>query len=620
MLYKTRSNPGMGCLLALLAGLVGCAPKTNVSATGNVPAAYSHVFMSVQEIWFNTSATAGPDDTTWRKFPLTTPTTFDLATSVEGTLNSITTGLNVPIGTYAQIRLIPVDSSATLLSSASSLGATYNSEVDYTDSAGILHQVPLELLNPDKGLGVATTIQVKGDTTNVFSSASASSTASTTIDPNTGLPTTTTTPTIDPNTGLPITTTTPTIDPNTGLPTTTTTPDTTTTNTSTGASTPAPTFMLAINVDGAKDLVPFTYSNVSAMLLNPHIVAYDQAAVGAIAGTLDVTSLTGLTSASTSSYLNIQVTAESLSADGTRHIAVNSAPVTSSGTFTLYPLSTSTSSPTSYDLVIHGPGIATFIVKGVTVTAGDPSSTTPVNIGTITPRAATTFTVNLNATTPLPAGALVGFYQTLPGSSEVPYLIDAAPIDPFTRTFNAAQSESTASLDYGTFVSGSNVTPTTADPIEGAATYRVAGTAPLFTDGVLTTTVKAPSASSSTATIVAVPTLTAATGAALNSTTVTISKTSAAKYNKGEIIFSHDGAVVATATLDTLLTQSATGNLTISGLPGGSAAGLFADGVYYVSVRVWNTSNPAATLNREIYPTPLDLSTGTLSAYSLNID
>ena len=594
MVTMTRWNPGIGCLLAVTAGLVGCAPKTNVSTTGNVPAAYAHVFMSVQEIWFNTSATAGPDDTTWKKFPLTTPTTVDLATSLEGTLSSITTGLAVPVGTYAQVRLIPVDSGATLLSSASALGAVYNSEVDYTDSAGTLHQVPLELLNPDKGLGVTTTAQVKGDTTNVFSSTSSTnaSTSSTATDPTTGQP----------------------------ISSTQNTSTTPVTNTSTGT-TPAATFKLAINIDGARDLVPFIYSDLTGMLLNPHIVAYDQAAVGAISGTLDVTSLTGVSSPSTSSYLNIQVTAESLSADGTRHIAVNSAPVAADGSFTVYPLSTSSSSPTSYDLVIHGPGIATIIVKGVAVNVGDPSSTTPVNIGSITPRAATSFTVNLNATNPLPAGALVGFYQTLPGSSEVPYLIDAHPIDPFSRTFSSDQAQSTASIDYGTFTSGSTVTLTSADPTEGAATYRVAGTAPLFSDGALTTTVTAPSSSTSTATSVAVPVLTAASGAALVSTTVTISKSSSTKYNKGELIFSHDGAIVQTVAIDSILTQTANATLTISGLPGGSSSGQFADGLYYVSVRVWNTSTPATLPSREIYPTSLDLRTGALtSGYQLNIN
>ncbi len=576
-------NPWIGGLWVAIAGLVGCAPKTDVSTTANVPAAYAHVYMSVKEIWFNANASATPDDTTWQKYPLATPVTVDLSSSLDGTLSSLTTGLNVPIGTYNQIRLIPVDPSATLLSSASTLGAKYNSEVDYTDSDNNAQQVPLELLNPDKGLGVTASVQVKGDTTNILStSTSSTSTSSSSTDSSS---TSSTSGTVDSTTGVK----------------------------------QAAPFKLAINVDGSKDVAPFTYSNTAGMLLNPHISAFDQSAAGAISGTLNVSSLTGLTSLSTSSYLNIQVTAESLSTDGSRHVAVNSAPVKSDGTFTIYPLSTSSSSSTSYDLVVHGPGIATIIVKGVTPSAGDPSSVTPVNIGTLTPRAASTFKVNLDAATdPLPAGVLVGFYQTLPGSNEVPYLIDSQPIDPFTRTFYADVAESLGDLDYGTYSSGA-VSVTEATPTEGSATYRVAGTAPLFADGALTTTVTGQSGSTTTTTV-AVPTLAAASGATLNTIQVTIGKASSTAYNKGQLIFSHDGAIVQTATIDSLLTQSANGTLTISGLPGGGSAGQFAAGLYYVSVRVWNTSNPASTVTRETYSSPLDLRNGFSNGYSLTIN
>jgi hypothetical protein len=372
-----------------------------------------------------------------------------------------------------------------------------------------------------------------------------------------------------------------------------------------------------INLDGAKDVVPFTYSNVSGMLLNPHMTAYDTSQVGAIAGTL-----TGITSTSASAFVNIQVTAESLSTDSTRHVAVNSAPVRSDGTFTLYPLATTSSSPTSYDLVIHGPAIATIIVKGIAVNAGDP--TTPVSVGTITPRTATPFKVNLTTTTPLPAGALVGFYQTLPGTTEVPYLIEQQPIDPFTRAFASDRAISAATLDYGTF-SGSAVSLTqNAVPAEGASTYRVAASAPLFADGVLTTTV---TGNSATTTAVAVPTLSAAAGTTAIATPVTVSQTTPKQYDHGDLIISHDGAIVATAVLDPILTQSApstapsaASTLTISGLPrGGGTTGTLNSALYYVSVRLWNTSNPATTLNRVTYPNPLDLRTGSTAAYSIQI-
>jgi hypothetical protein len=567
-----------GLLVGVSAALVGCAPKTNVSTTGNVPAQYQHVYMSVQEVWFNTSATAGPDDTTWAKFPLSTPVTVDLAASVDGTLQSITTGLGLPIGTYTQVRLIPVDATTTLLTSAQTLGATYNSEVDYLDSAGAAHKVPLELQNPDKGIGVATSVQVKGQTTNVLSSSSSSSSTSSTT-----------------------------------TPTTTSTP-----------------FSLAINIDGAKDLVPFTYGSsgsaygiVTGVLLNPHVSAYDSSAVGSVTGTLNIAGLTGLAVAGNSTFVNIQVTAESLSADGTRHVAVNSAPVHTDGTFTVYPLATTSSSPTSYDLVIHGPGIQTIIVKAVAVNVPASSSTTPtpVSIGTLTPTAASSFAVNLTntaalpaGTLALPAGALVGFYQTVPANGEVPYLIEQAPIDPFSRTFASDKAVSSGAIQYGTFSSGS-VTLTSNNPAEGASTYRVAATAPLFADGVLTTTVAAATKN------LTVPTLSVASGATSNTPTLTISQTTPGTYNQGELIISHDGAIVATAILDSILATGATRSLTISGLPGGGGtSGTFAPALYYVSVRVWNSGNPAQPLKREIYPAALDLRNGSFTGYSLAIN
>jgi len=65
------------------------------------------------------------------------------------------------------------------------------------------------------------------------------------------------------------------------------------------------------------------------------------------------------------------------------------------------------------------------------------TATNSVSIGTLTPRAATSYKVNITPTTsttstPLPAGSLVGFYQTLPASGEVPYVIEQSPVDPST--------------------------------------------------------------------------------------------------------------------------------------------------------------------------------------------
>ena len=60
--------------LSLCVVLAACSARTDVSLTGNTPAQYSHVWITTQEVWVNSSATAGPDDSGWVKFPLSTPT------------------------------------------------------------------------------------------------------------------------------------------------------------------------------------------------------------------------------------------------------------------------------------------------------------------------------------------------------------------------------------------------------------------------------------------------------------------------------------------------------------------------------------------------------------------
>jgi len=527
-------------LLSVCAALAGCTSRTTVSVTGNAPAQYSHVYLTLQGLWFNTSSTAGPDDTSWVKFALDTPVTFDLATSSNASLAQIATNLKLAAGTYSQVRLLPVDSSAALADSAKTAGALYNAEADYVDGDGTLHQLPLELLNPDKGIGIQTSISITGK----LSSGDSSST-----------------------TNIPI----------------------------------------VLKLDGARDLALFTYDTQLGVLLSAHASAYNLTDAGAIRGQLTLSGLSGITAAN--DRVDIQVSAESLSADGTRHFIVNSAPVSADGSFELYPLATDSNTPSSYDLVIHGPAIATIIVKGVTVEAGDPSSATPVSIGTLAPRAADSYSVSVPAGSPaLPADALVGFYQTLPGSSEVPYLIEAAPVDPFNRGLTNDPSLSKATVDVGTFQSdGATITLAAATPQEGSGSYRVAGSAPFFADGLFGITVVTPATTAD----VLVPTLSLPAASVGRSVLATVTAATAGKYDRGDLIVSHDGAVVGTVALDTALTQSSPGTVRIDGLPAA---------LYYLSVRVWRSGDPAGTLARQWYPTAMDLRTSTAGTASLTVN
>lgn len=595
-------------LLALLVALAACSPKANVSATANVPAQYNHVYLTAQQIWFNSSATAGPDDESWQKFPLSAPITVDLFNASDGTVARLSTALGVSAGSYAQLRLIPVDASVALTSSASALGARFNAEVDYTDSAGVSHQLPLELQNPDKGIGIAASFTI-GASINTPTSLVAAGSATTggVTQTDTGFFTgTLSTGSIQAGTATTGTTILGASQEGTATPGSTAT--------STAATPTLTALTIAINIDTARDLAFFNYSGTSAMLMNPHASAYNTADVGAIQGSIALSALPGVTSSN--GHLPIEVTAELLSSDRTRHVAVNSAPVTSNGSFVLYPLPSGSSS-TTYDLVIHGAGITTVIVRAVPVKAGDPSTATPVSIGTIAPRAAGAFVVNLSNAQPVPAGSLIGFYQTLPLAGEVPYLIEERPIDPFSRKFVTDQALSAGALQFGTFVSGAAIALTAVTPVEGTSAYRTAVSAPLFAPGELSGVVgPAPV----TPVVFAPPLPPVATGASADTLSLELIQSTPGKYNAGQLLVSRGGAIVATAALDTLLAQAGGGVLALHGLPGGSSSTSFAAGLYDVSVRTWNTADPAGTLNRETYPAPADLRNGSVSGYSIKID
>src|SRR5260370_38605721 len=91
----------------LCCALAGCSTRTDVSVTGNTPAQYSHLWITAQEVWFNTSATAAPEDGGWIKFPLSTPATVDLVTESGGHLGTLVTGPTLAPGPLPQARLTP---------------------------------------------------------------------------------------------------------------------------------------------------------------------------------------------------------------------------------------------------------------------------------------------------------------------------------------------------------------------------------------------------------------------------------------------------------------------------------------------------------------------------------
>lgn len=612
---RSRSLLHVSLLLAACS-LAACGARTDVSATANVKSQYSHVWVTIQDVKFSTSATAAAGDSSWLDFPLSTPVTIDLATVTNGGLAVFGSALKIPTGTYAQMQLQLTDT-VPLVTSAQSVGLLYNDQVEYLDSTGAATAAPLELVHPEQGIILGVSLTIPNNTKaalDALNTSRATTPNATGTNPTTGLTTTGTTTSAGTTTCATTTTN-----------TATTTPITTTSDTCTGGVATA-TFAVGIDFDAERDLVPFTYSSLPGFLLNPHLVAYDLGTAGTIQGQIDLSQLTTTTTPATASgNPDIEVSAESLSSDGTRHVVVKSAPLHSDGSFVLYPLTTDATSAgatttTTYDLVIHGPLIDTVIIKSVPASVAAPAAAGSAALSTVALTSAADYLVNVSTAVPFTtAGALVQFYQTVPVSGEVPYVVAQQPIDPFNNDFAGDAALSAGPIAVGTYSGGVASTPVSEAPAEGTGAYQVAAVAPNFSNGTLGTKVSVPNPITTTAVLVKIAPLTVATGAASDSLTVATSVAAPGKYNNGELIVSQNGAIIAVAALGSVLDQSS-GSVTLSHVPGGTSSQALNSGIYDLSAWVWNSANPAGTLSRQSGATSVDLTSGTASGATIGID
>jgi hypothetical protein len=652
-----RALRSRALVLGACAALAACETRTDVSATGNAPPRYAHVYLTVQSLWFNADAAAAPSDTTWKKFDLGSPVTIDVIGALNGALASLASQLNVPAGTYAQMRLVLVDPSARLQGSAVSAGAIFNDEVDFFDNTGIEHILPLQTANSAQGIGTALTITVTepSNSTSTTSGTTAgaafigtSSTSSSTSTGTTSTGTTSTgmtlfgtTSTSTALTPLATGSTSTALTPVSALGTTTTTTGTTATTTGTSTTTGTTTGLIvgetvstAVTIDAKDELAPVNLSNQLGFVLNPHVSAYDLSQVGHIAGQVNATALPVIVG---TGRPPAEVSAETLSSDGSRHIVVASTPLRSDGSFVLYPLpnsSTSSSSSsgstygtgstgsapstTQYDLVIHGPGIGTVIVKSVSLTSGAPTGAATVQLGTIALVQTASYNVNVASSGALPPpGATVGFFQTLQASGEVPYLIERLPVDPFAGNFVSDQPISSANLSFAVY--DSSFTVNTNVPVEGRGTYQVALSAPLYADGPLGATVTPPAVGSGGTSTFTAAALSLPAGASAASVSGTVNVATPDKYDRGELVLTHDGAIIATAPLDSYLSHTQSSATFLDSLPGGGSGGTYASGLYDAEVWVWNSTAPTVTLNREPSANPIDVRSGSASGVILNI-
>ena len=520
----------MAAVIAVLA-LTGCTVKTNVQTTATTSANVTHLYVTVQEVWFASDSTLTPTDNGWVKDVLSTPVTVDLAALNDGLFSTLAS-IELGSTTYTQVRLVLADASATLTSSASSLGLPFNNAVQYVDTSGVSHVLPLEFATPQSSLLIPVSIRLK-------SSSSSSST--------------------------------------------------------TAAKLRATNGAVTLDLDALRGLVLFTYGDQTGALLSPEMSAYDERNAGSITGTFDVSAIS---SAALTSDQGIIVTAEALTSDGSRHVTVKSARMNSSGGFKLSPLPVDASSGTAtYDLVVHGPGVETVIVTGVTVTRG---ATTTVQGSDVPLPSSTSFTVNTSNAS-VPGGTQVDFYQTLP-SNAAPFLIESAVIDPFGGSFTANLSLATQPVVSGAYNGGDLISFASVTPQEGTATYQIVTDSPWRAASVFGTVVTGPSSGSGTAQIISLPQPNLPAGAVARSITGTISFLTPGQFDSLYVLISRGGQLVGAVNLSSSLGNSAIISFTASNIPGDTA-----DSVYDVAIRAWNSSNAASSLVRAAFANHADL-------------
>lgn len=365
------------------------------------------------------------------------------------------------------------------------------------------------------------------------------------------------------------------------------------------------TSTVVLDIDALRNLVIFDYGGRTAALLNPGLKAYNAADVGTVTGSFN---LSAIPAAVLDSDQAVVVSAEMIDADGRRHSIVKSTRLRSDGSFTLYPLPTAEEDDADrYAIVVHGPGVATLVVTGVTVEAEETSQLQESGIAL---PASTHFLVNSG--TAAYGGTVAEFYQTLPTSSR-PYLIDYTDVNPFGGGFGADLGLATARVVYGAYNDGNVISFATATPDEGTASYRLAANSRwrAASDFV---TVAGASGGSDTPQLVALPQSNLPDGAFAGSISGTILFNAPGQFDSLHLIVSRGGQIVDTVDLTSAIAGSATVNFSVADVPAGTANSL-----YDLSIRAWRSGNPGDTLVRAAFPTRADLRTGNAGGLSLQL-
>lgn len=349
---------------------------------------------------------------------------------------------------------------------------------------------------------------------------------------------------------------------------------------------------LAIVTDTDRDVIQAMVKGQAEYFLRPILTYFDLNTAGGIKGRITVTGTSGY---------NFVIKAEQPAAtDGsaTWRVVKRCTTVKKDGSFTLYPLA-----PGSYDILIRGRSVETFIVTGVEVGQGTTSLPSYTDLGPAIQMV--TGVENTVKATVRPTGAYVNFYQTLPTDS-TPYEVRFRQIDPFTGNFFDPIALSTGPLNVGAFNNGLAISFSPVDPVGGDGNFSAAADAYLYDRSTYVSV-----NSSTTAIDFGTLTVSAPAVAATVSGNIEIPPKMDNKHDTGSLLAIRDGLIIDR--IDVSSDMATGGSFTLDNLPGGTSTDIYK--LYAIG---WNSAAPLRTGMTSILKT-VDLRTGSASGVDLTM-
>jgi hypothetical protein len=576
-----KSNRYLLSVLAVAAtfGLGACGGGGGGSSSGTAPSAsgvvnvqvtdgpsdeFQHVWVTIKAIAFHTDPNQSwnPADATWQVTTLPSPVTIDLTALNNGVLNDLFAGMNLPAGSYKQIRFFFDSAESSLTTSAldtiDSNGAAlqWNDQVEYLSSTGAVLESPLEIPYPIQGIQLTGSFNVTSGSTLTLA--------------------------VDFDLEHSV----------------------------------VPFLHDSMTYFTLRpDLHYYDMSQVAAITGQVDPSKLCQSVPAAISQA---------TTCAFNLVVKAELlTADGSRHAVVRQTTVD--PITGNFTlYPLATKDANGNAIAAYDVVLRGREMETMLVTGVPVTMGSSPGTgtgvipptniqsTPIepvlNSGEYTAQLA-------SALAPLTSGYVI-FQQTLPGSGNVPYEIRWRNTDPFTGFFRnpIPLQDASSMLQLGAYNGDNAVTFSAVTPGEGAGAFTVADNEAVYYSLSPGSVMAAPTTGTTQTFVPGIPTLDG--GVSNGTVNVTLAFSGISVDNNCELVLARFATIADTYNCSSLLSNSTPASFSVTNVPSGSASNPVLGAYYYAYVRLWETGNGKAT--RKIVPLPGFIDLRTTNTATLN--